>query len=67
MRQCKPERILFSVDYPFGENEEGLDFMTNLKVSNLVSENELQKIAYKNAEILLTVKVEDLVKDTVKE
>ena len=67
LRQCKPERILFSVDYPFDENKEGLDFMTDLKVSNLVSENEMQNIAYKNAEILLKVKVEDLVKDPAKE
>ena len=57
VRQCKPERILFSVDYPFSTNEEGLKFMTELQHSKLVSEDELKKIAHENAEALLKVKV----------
>ena len=57
VRQSKPARILFSVDYPFDENKEGLDFMTALKADGLVSDEVLEGIAYKNAESLLKVTV----------
>ena len=57
VRQNKPERILFSVDYPFDKNEEGLNFMTALKADGLVSDEVLKGIAYKNAESLLKVTV----------
>ena len=57
VRQCKPDRILFSVDFPFDENNEGLDFMTALKADGLVSDEVFEGIAYKNAESLLKVMV----------
>ena len=56
-RQSKPDRVLFSVDYPFDENKQGLDFMIALKAGGLVSDEELEGMAYKNAESLLKVKV----------
>lgn len=57
LRQCKPERIMFSVDYPFGKNEDGLAFLKSLKAEGMVSDEVLEGIAYKNAERLLKVTV----------
>lgn len=56
VRQCKPDRILYSVDYPFAQNKWGLAFMEELKASGMVSQEMLENIAYKNAEKLLGVK-----------
>lgn len=57
LRQCKPDRILYSVDYPFAQHKWGLDFMEELKASGMVDPKQLEDIAYKNAEKLLGVKV----------
>jgi predicted TIM-barrel fold metal-dependent hydrolase len=57
VRQCKPDRILYSVDYPFANIKWGLDFMNELEKSGMVSQEMLENIAYKNAEKLLGVKV----------
>ena len=46
---------MYSVDYPFASNEDGLEFMQELKASGLVSEKEFEMIAYKNAERVLGV------------
>lgn len=56
LRQCKPDRIMFSVDYPFGKNEAGLAFLKTLKAEGMVSDDVLEGIAYRNAERLLKVK-----------
>jgi predicted TIM-barrel fold metal-dependent hydrolase len=56
VRQCKPDRILYSVDYPFVDTKWGLDFMNELEKSGMVSQEVLEMIAYKNAEKLLGVK-----------
>jgi predicted TIM-barrel fold metal-dependent hydrolase len=58
IRQCKPDRILYSVDYPFASNEWGLKFLRDLKDDGLVTDEVLEGIAYRNAERLLRVKVE---------
>jgi predicted TIM-barrel fold metal-dependent hydrolase len=58
VRQCKPDRILYSVDYPFAQNQWGLDFMHELEKSGMVSREMLENIAYKNAEKLLGVKAQ---------
>ncbi|KAL6247921.1 hypothetical protein RBB50_005269 [Rhinocladiella similis] len=57
LRQCKPDRILFSVDYPFSRNEWGASFLNLLKESGIVSDQMLEDIAYRNAEKLLKIKV----------
>lgn len=57
IRQCKPDRILYSVDYPFTRNEWGMQFLKDLKDDGLVTQEVLEGIAYKNAEKLLGVKV----------
>ncbi len=56
LRNTKVGHILYSVDYPFARNEDGLEFMSDLQKSGLVTEEELEMIAYKNAEALLGVK-----------
>lgn len=57
LRNTKIERVLYSVDYPFAKNEDGLKFMEELEKSGLVSKEDFEKIGYKNAEALLKVKV----------
>ena len=52
----KIDHILYSVDYPFTTNERGLEWFEEFEKSGLVSADELELIAYKNAERLLRVK-----------
>ncbi|KAJ9610834.1 hypothetical protein H2200_005611 [Cladophialophora chaetospira] len=56
LRNTKIEHILYSVDYPFARNEDGLAFMEELERSGLVTDEQLEKIAFGNAEKLLGVK-----------
>lgn len=53
----KIERIMYSIDYPFTTNEDGLKWFEELEQSGLVSPEQLDMIAYKNAEKLLGVKI----------
>ena len=57
LRNTKVERILYSVDYPFSSNEEGAAFLKELEASGMVTREELECIAYKNAERLLKLKL----------
>ena len=57
LRQCKTDRILFSVDYPFVKNEWGVKFLHDLRDDGMVSDEVLEAICYKNAEKLLKIKV----------
>lgn len=57
LRTTKVDRILYSVDYPFARNEDGLAFIEALQKSGMVTEQELDSIAYKNAEKLLGIKL----------
>jgi predicted TIM-barrel fold metal-dependent hydrolase len=50
------DHILFSVDYPFEKNENGLKWMKELQASGLVTPEELEMIAYKNSENLLRIR-----------
>jgi len=45
------------VDYPFATNEKGLSWMEELERSGLVGKDDLERIAFKNAESLLKLKV----------
>jgi predicted TIM-barrel fold metal-dependent hydrolase len=56
LRNTRIDHVLFSVDYPFGKNEDGVRFMRELEESGLVDREGLEKIAYRNAEALLRVK-----------
>ncbi|KAL7935656.1 amidohydrolase 2 [Trichoderma chlorosporum] len=51
------ERILYSVDYPYSDTEQGKAFMIELRESGMVTEEEYAKIAYQNAEKLLKFKL----------
>lgn len=51
------DRILYSVDYPLEDHADGLKFIAQLRESGMVSEEDLDKILYKNAETLLKIKV----------
>ena len=50
------DHVLYSVDYPFSPNEKGLEFVEKVRSSGLLSEEDFEKFAYRNAEALLGVK-----------
>jgi len=50
------EHVLYSVDYPFAKNEDGLAWIEQLEKSGMVTKEQLEMIAYKNSEKLLGVK-----------
>ncbi|KAJ5798927.1 metal-dependent hydrolase [Penicillium pulvis] len=50
--------VLYSVDYPFSSNEKGLEFFEKVRSSGLLSDDDLEKFAYRNAEGLLGVKAD---------
>ena len=56
LRQCKPDHILYSVDYPFAKNEWGVKLLQDMRAEGLATDEVLQDIAYRNAEKLLGVK-----------
>jgi predicted TIM-barrel fold metal-dependent hydrolase len=56
LRNTKIDHILYSVDYPFAKNEDGLKFMEDLENSGLVTKEQFEMIGYKNAEALLRIK-----------
>lgn len=51
------DRVLYSVDYPFSSNEQGLAFFREVEKSGLLGAEDLEKFAFRNAETLLGVKV----------
>ena len=57
LEQCKPDRILYSVDYPFGHSDKGPEFLLKLKERGLIDDGTLEKLAYKNAQDLLRINV----------
>ncbi|KXT10490.1 hypothetical protein AC579_4263 [Pseudocercospora musae] len=59
VRMMKKERIMLSVDFPFTRNELGVKFLESLKADGMVSEEEWEGIAWRNAEKLLKLFVID--------
>lgn len=57
LQTTKIERILFSIDYPFSENQLGRDFLIKIQKSGLVTRDQLEGIAYRHAEALLKLKI----------
>ena len=53
LRVSDIDKIMYSVDYPFVPNENGLAFIKELQKSDLVNAEVLEKICHKNAEKLL--------------
>ncbi|OAL24456.1 hypothetical protein AYO20_10682 [Fonsecaea nubica] len=56
LRNTAVERILYSVDYPFEKNENGLKWIKELQESGMITPEQLEMIAFRNAERLLRVK-----------
>lgn len=56
LRTTSIERVLYSVDYPFSDNQKGADFFERVKDSGLISGEDLEKFAHGNAEALLGVR-----------
>lgn len=56
LANTKIDHILYSVDYPFEKNENGLRWMEDLERSGLVTREQLDMIAYLNSEKLLRVR-----------
>jgi hypothetical protein len=54
----KIEHALYSVDYPFSANETGFKFLEEINGSGLMTDEDFEMFAYKNAENLLKVKVQ---------
>ncbi|KAF7302534.1 2-amino-3-carboxymuconate-6-semialdehyde decarboxylase protein [Mycena chlorophos] len=54
------DKVMVSVDYPFAKPKQALEFMEALEKSGMVSAEELEGIAYKNAEKLLRIKAPQL-------
>ncbi|MCJ1447954.1 MAG: hypothetical protein MMC23_008466 [Stictis urceolatum] len=57
VQTTKLDRILYSVDYPFSSNETGSKFISDIRRSGLLTEEQLLDFSYRNAEKLLGVKV----------
>ncbi|KAF2792361.1 amidohydrolase 2 [Melanomma pulvis-pyrius CBS 109.77] len=55
LENTRVERIMYSVDYPFESNEKGLEWFERLEASGLLTGEQLEMIAYRNAEQLLKV------------
>lgn len=51
------DHVLYSVDYPFSSNEKGFSFLEEIEKSKLITAEDMELFAYKNAENLLGVKV----------
>ncbi|KAJ3516104.1 hypothetical protein NM208_g14887 [Fusarium decemcellulare] len=62
LKNTRVERVLYSVDYPFEKNENGLSWIRELQGSGLVTDEELERIAYKNAEQLLRVRASNVIR-----
>ncbi|KAI9656755.1 MAG: hypothetical protein M1821_003394 [Bathelium mastoideum] len=58
VRSTRMDRIMYSVDYPYSENEQGHQFLEELRKSGMVTEKEFDMIAYRNAETLLRIQAE---------
>ncbi|RMZ70301.1 Amidohydrolase 2 [Pyrenophora seminiperda CCB06] len=54
LRQVNPiEKIMYSIDYPFSTNTDGWSFVEKLAQAQVLSKEEMDMFAYKNAEDLL--------------
>lgn len=42
-------RVMFSIDYPFSKNTDGLEFLEALRGSGLLTQDEFDEFTYKNA------------------
>lgn len=57
LRNTKKDRIMYSVDYPFAANQDGLKWLEELEASGLVNSEELEGIRWTNASTLLKLDI----------
>ena len=57
LRTAKVEKIMFSVDYPFESNKQASNFMDEVRDSGMLTPDEVEMVAYRNAEKLLRIKI----------
>ncbi|KIW12774.1 hypothetical protein PV08_07961 [Exophiala spinifera] len=57
VRSASIDRIMYSVDYPLVPMDDSVDFIRQLRESGLLTEQELEKVLYKNAEQLLGIDI----------
>ncbi|TVY12872.1 Decarboxylase orsB [Lachnellula arida] len=60
LRTTTIDHVMYSVDYPFSSTEKGKSFIEEIRKSGLMSAEDLEKFAYRNAEALLRVKARSL-------
>ena len=60
LKNTRIDRILYSIDYPFTTNAKGLKWIEELEKSGLVTSDQLELIAYRNAESLLGIKAQEI-------
>jgi predicted TIM-barrel fold metal-dependent hydrolase len=53
LKMCIPDKIMYSLDYPFEDPKEGAEFMEQLEKSGLVSPEQFEMICSGNAKKLL--------------
>jgi predicted TIM-barrel fold metal-dependent hydrolase len=58
VRSTSIDRIMYSVDYPLVSMDDGVQFIDKLRQSGLLTEEEFEKVLYKNAQKLLGINVE---------
>ena len=57
IHMCCADKVLYSVDYPFCSEQDGVKFMSALKESGMINDQDFEAIAYRNAERLLDVRI----------
>lgn len=57
LRNTKLERIMLSVDYPFSEHAMSRQYVEDLRGNEIVDEDQLERMAYKNAEKLFGISI----------
>lgn len=58
VRSTSVDRIMYSGDYPLIDMDDGIQFIEELRKSGLMTEEELEKVMYKNAQKLLEIKLD---------
>ncbi|KIW11576.1 hypothetical protein PV08_10877 [Exophiala spinifera] len=57
IHMCCADKVLYSVDYPFCSNQDGLRFLYQLRNSEMVNDQDFEAITYRNAARLLDLKI----------
>ncbi|KAK6369428.1 hypothetical protein LTS17_009771 [Exophiala oligosperma] len=57
IRSTSIDRIMYSVDYPLVSMDDGLQFIKQLRESELLTEEEIEMVLYKNAQKLLGLNI----------